>query len=310
MSQRAVHKLPSISKMYTAPPPPKKKPCFYHAFWARLYKYFPRHPCLHVPSGYNIKQTYWSIFLSGPSASSSRSAASSSRWSTRWPWGGGGGWRGGRRTSNSRTTGRLTQKKYFLHIRTLSGSDRALLNIPRVYVLVCWGLFSSVEILDNLGYDYWSFISNYKWITCWNIGQFGVWLLAGSAPLGSEDDNIFWLCRAGWMVWQEENFQERHQILDKKFLGTTWKKWSSQHILYTVWPEKSATWDTCPCSWWSRTCYENNFMLEITKGNWNMVFCPAMSFFMASMAFKASSAFIICMPLQVLAFWVSHEKVF
>ncbi len=55
-------------------------------------------------------------------------------------------------------------------------------------------------------------------------------------------------------------------------------------------------------------CYEDNFMLEITKGNWNMVFCPAMSFFMASMAFMALTAFIICMPLRLLAFWVSHEK--
>ncbi len=25
--------------------------------------------------------------------------------------------------------------------------------------------------------------------------------------------------------------------------------------IYTVWPEKSATWNTCPCSWGSRTCY-------------------------------------------------------
>ncbi len=51
--------------------------------------------------------------------------------------------------------------------------------------------------------------------------------------------------------------------------------------IHTVWPEKSATWNTCPCSWWSRTCYEDNFLLEITNGNWNMVFCPVMSFFMA-----------------------------
>ncbi len=38
-----------------------------------------------------------------------------------------------------------------------------------------------------------------------------------------------------------------------------------------------------------------------------MFFCPVMSFFMASMASMA--AFIICMPLRLLAFWVSHEKV-
>ena len=50
-------------------------------------------------------------------------------------------------------------------------------------------------------------------------------------------------------------------------------------------------------------------MLEITNGNWNMVFCPVMSFFMASMAFMALTAFIICMPLRLVAFWVSHEKV-
>ncbi len=50
-------------------------------------------------------------------------------------------------------------------------------------------------------------------------------------------------------------------------------------------------------------------MLEITKGNWNMVFCPEMSFFMASMASMALSAFTICMPLRLLAFWVSHKKV-
>ncbi len=50
-------------------------------------------------------------------------------------------------------------------------------------------------------------------------------------------------------------------------------------------------------------------MLEITNGNWNMVFCPVMSFFMASMASKALTAFIIGMPLRLLAFWVSHEKV-
>ncbi len=49
-------------------------------------------------------------------------------------------------------------------------------------------------------------------------------------------------------------------------------------------------------------------MLEITNGNLNMVFCPVMSFFMASMAFMALAAFIICMPLRLLAFWVGHEK--
>ncbi len=54
---------------------------------------------------------------------------------------------------------------------------------------------------------------------------------------------------------------------------------------------------------------EDNFMLEITNGNWNMVFCPVMSFFMASMASMALTAFIICMPLRLLVFWVSHEKV-
>ncbi len=50
-------------------------------------------------------------------------------------------------------------------------------------------------------------------------------------------------------------------------------------------------------------------MLEITNGNWNMVFCPVKSFFIASMAFMALTAFIICMPLRLLAFWVGHEKV-
>ncbi len=50
-------------------------------------------------------------------------------------------------------------------------------------------------------------------------------------------------------------------------------------------------------------------MLEITNVNWNMVFCPVMSFFMACMAFMALTAFIICMPLRLLAFWVGHEKV-
>ncbi len=49
-------------------------------------------------------------------------------------------------------------------------------------------------------------------------------------------------------------------------------------------------------------------MLKITNGNWNMVFCPVMSFFMASMASMALIAFIICMPLRLLAFWVGHEK--
>ncbi len=78
--------------------------------------------------------------------------------------------------------------------------------------------------------------------------------------------------------------------------------------IYTVWPEKSATWNTCPCSWWSRTCYEDNFMLDITNDNWNIVFCPVISFFMASMASMALTAFIICMPLRLLAFWVSHEE--
>ncbi len=47
-------------------------------------------------------------------------------------------------------------------------------------------------------------------------------------------------------------------------------------------------------------------MIEITNGIWNMVFCPVMNFFMAS---TASAAFIICMPLRLLAFWVGHEKV-
>ncbi len=51
-------------------------------------------------------------------------------------------------------------------------------------------------------------------------------------------------------------------------------------------------------------------MLEITNGNWNMVFCPVINSFMAFMAFMALTAFIICMPLRLLAFWVSHEKVF
>ncbi len=37
-----------------------------------------------------------------------------------------------------------------------------------------------------------------------------------------------------------------------------------------------------------------------------MLFCPVMSFFMACMAL---TAFIICMPLRLLAFWVGHEKV-
>ncbi len=50
-------------------------------------------------------------------------------------------------------------------------------------------------------------------------------------------------------------------------------------------------------------------MLQITNGNWNMVFCPVMSFFMASMASMALAAFILCMPLWLLAFWVGHEKV-
>ncbi len=50
-------------------------------------------------------------------------------------------------------------------------------------------------------------------------------------------------------------------------------------------------------------------MLEITNGNWNMVFCPVVSFFMASMAFMALTAFNTYMPLRLLAFWVSHEKV-
>ncbi len=49
-------------------------------------------------------------------------------------------------------------------------------------------------------------------------------------------------------------------------------------------------------------------MLEITDGNLNMVFCPVMNSFMAFIAFMASTAFIICMPLRLLAFWVGHEK--
>ncbi len=50
-------------------------------------------------------------------------------------------------------------------------------------------------------------------------------------------------------------------------------------------------------------------MLEITNGDWNIVFCPVMNSFMASMAFMASTAFIIWMPLRLLAFWAGHEKV-
>ncbi len=50
-------------------------------------------------------------------------------------------------------------------------------------------------------------------------------------------------------------------------------------------------------------------MLEITNDNWNIAFCPVMNSFMAFMASMASTAFIICMPLQLLAFWVGQEKV-
>ncbi len=50
-------------------------------------------------------------------------------------------------------------------------------------------------------------------------------------------------------------------------------------------------------------------MLEITNDNWNIAFCPVMNSFMAFMASMASTAFIICMPLRLLAFWVGHEKV-
>ncbi len=39
-------------------------------------------------------------------------------------------------------------------------------------------------------------------------------------------------------------------------------------------------------------------MLEITNGNLNMVFFPVRSFFMASMAFMALAAFIICMKMS------------
>ncbi len=49
-------------------------------------------------------------------------------------------------------------------------------------------------------------------------------------------------------------------------------------------------------------------MLELTNGNWNIVFCPVMNSFMAFMAFMALTAFIICMPLRLLAFWVGHGK--
>ncbi len=50
-------------------------------------------------------------------------------------------------------------------------------------------------------------------------------------------------------------------------------------------------------------------MLEITNDNWNIAFCPVMNSFMAFMASMASTAFILCMPLQLLAFWVGQEKV-
>ncbi len=50
-------------------------------------------------------------------------------------------------------------------------------------------------------------------------------------------------------------------------------------------------------------------MLEITNDNWNIAFCPVMNSFMAFMASMALTAFIICMPLRLSAFWVGHEKV-
>ncbi len=54
-----------------------------------------------------------------------------------------------------------------------------------------------------------------------------------------------------------------------------------------------------------KTIYARNIYCN---GNWNMVFCPVINSFMASMAFMASTAFIIPY-MRLLAFWVGHEKV-
>ncbi len=48
-------------------------------------------------------------------------------------------------------------------------------------------------------------------------------------------------------------------------------------------------------------------MLEITNDNCNIAFCPVMNSFMAFMASMALTAFIICMPLRLLAFWVGRS---